>query len=61
MASWTEQDFVDRFRRGPSFAESIMRWGAYRRMADDDLRAIYRYLRGLEPVMNDTGAFVQDT
>jgi mono/diheme cytochrome c family protein len=60
ITQWSEQDFVDRFRRGPSFAESLMPWGAYRRMTDDDLRAIYRYLRTLDAVENDTGAFIQD-
>jgi mono/diheme cytochrome c family protein len=60
IAQWSEEDFVDRFRRGPTFDESIMPWGAYRRMTDDDLRAIYRYLRTLDPVQNDTGAFVQE-
>jgi mono/diheme cytochrome c family protein len=60
IAHWSEQDFIDRFRRGATFAESIMPWGAYRRMTDDDLRAIYRYLRTLPPVVNDTGAFIQE-
>jgi mono/diheme cytochrome c family protein len=60
ITQWSEQDFVDRFRRGPTFAESLMPWGAYRRMTDEDLRAIYRYLRTLDPVQNETGAFIQD-
>lgn len=60
IARWTEDDFVDRFRRGATFAETLMPWGAYRRMTDGDLRAIYRYLRSLKPVKNDTGAIVQD-
>lgn len=37
-----------------------MPWGAYRRMTDDDLRAVYRYLRTLPAVQNDTGALIQD-
>lgn len=60
IAHWSEQDFVDRFRRGATFAESIMPWGAYRRMTDEDLRSIYRYLRTLPAVQNDTGAYIQE-
>jgi len=29
-----------------------MPWREYRRMSDDDLRAIYRYLRTLPPIRN---------
>jgi hypothetical protein len=29
-----------------------MPWREYRRMTDDDLRAIYRYLRTLPPIRN---------
>lgn len=34
---------------------AIMPRAAYGRMTDDDVRAIYRYLRTLEPVERDTG------
>jgi mono/diheme cytochrome c family protein len=60
ITQWSEQDFVDRFRRGATFGESIMPWGAYRRMTGEDLRAIYRYLRTLPAVQNDTGAYIQE-
>ena len=29
---------------------AFMPWREYRRMSDDDLRALYRYLRTLEPI-----------
>jgi hypothetical protein len=32
-----------------------MPWQAFRLMTDDDLRAIYRFLRTLPPVENDVG------
>ncbi len=56
IVSWTEDQFVARFRAGPQFAESHMPWNAFRRMSDTDLRAIYRFLRTLEPVVNETPA-----
>ena len=55
MGSWTEDNFVGRFRLGEVSAGTPMPWGAYSRMTDDDLRSIYRYLRSLPPVVNVTG------
>jgi hypothetical protein len=37
-----------------------MPWQAYARMSDDDLRAIFRYLRTVEPVENAVGPMVAD-
>lgn len=54
ITSWTEDQFVGRFRAGPQFSESHMPWNAFRRMSDTDLRAIYRFLMSLEPVENET-------
>jgi mono/diheme cytochrome c family protein len=36
IASWSEDVFLARFRAGPSIAETIMPWGAYSHMTDDD-------------------------
>jgi mono/diheme cytochrome c family protein len=44
-ALWTEDEFVARFRAGERIPGSPMPWVAFGRMSDDDLRAIYRYLR----------------
>jgi hypothetical protein len=41
------------------FAESYMPWEFFARMTDDDLRAIYRYLRSLPPVHNETGPSIR--
>jgi hypothetical protein len=35
-----------------------MPWLAFGKMTDDDLKAIYRYLRTLEPVDNNPGPIV---
>lgn len=40
--------FVARFRNGVPTA-SPMPWGNYKKMSDDDLRALYRYFRSLPP------------
>jgi hypothetical protein len=32
-----------------------MPWQGFQNMDDDDLRAIYRYLESLPPVVNDVG------
>jgi len=39
-------------------AFAIMPWAAFGRMTDDDVRAIYRYLRSLDPVEHDPGPIV---
>ena len=56
IASWTEDQFVARFRAGTQFPETHMPWNAFMRMSDTDLRAIYRFLSSLEPVVNETPA-----
>ena len=49
-ALWTEADFIARFRAGERIPGSPMPWVAFSRMSDDDLRAIYRYLRTVRRV-----------
>ena len=46
---WNEDAFVARFKLGPVAAGSPMPWSAYQRMAEADVRAVYRYLRSLPP------------
>lgn len=50
---WTEEDFIQRFRAGRVYENSPMPWGAFSRMHEDDLRAIYRYLRSLDGKDNE--------
>ncbi|HZF16345.1 MAG TPA: c-type cytochrome [Steroidobacteraceae bacterium] len=59
IARWSEDDFVQRFRAGKLVPESDMPWALFAHMTDDDLRAVYRYLRSLAPVRNDTGESVR--
>lgn len=68
IGTWTEQQFVDKFRafRGapPRRLEGAERdqqtempWIDYAGMTDDDLAAIYAYLRTLKPVVNRVEKF----
>lgn len=57
IGRWSESDFVQTIRtgvnpRGDSL-HPFMPWRQARRMTDDDLRAIYRYLRTVRPVINN--------
>ncbi len=47
VAAWSEAQFVARLRAGRRVAGSPMEWEGFSRTSDDDLRAVYRYLRGL--------------
>lgn len=49
IASWSEAQFVQRFRAGRVIKSSKMPWEAYREMTDADLRSIYQYLRTVPP------------
>jgi mono/diheme cytochrome c family protein len=60
IVQWTEDQFVHRFRAGVVNQGTHMPWQAYARMSDDDLRAIFRYLRTVEPVENAVGPMVAD-
>ena len=59
VGAWSEDTFVARFRAGEVVPGTPMPWGAFARFTDDDVRAIYRYLRSLPPNRNVTGASVQ--
>ncbi len=51
----SEDQFVARFRQGRVIPGSPMPWQAFGRLAEDDLRAIYRYLKSVPPVKRDVG------
>lgn len=50
MYGWTEEAFINRFRKGKVYPQSPMPWGPFGKMNDMELKAIYRYLQTLEPV-----------
>jgi mono/diheme cytochrome c family protein len=47
---WSQDDFIRRFRMGKLIPYSHMPWESYGRMTDDELKAIYKYLKTLKPV-----------
>lgn len=49
IASWPEEVFVARVHMGKQREGTPMPWHAFKGMHDDDLRAIFRYLRTLAP------------
>ncbi len=53
LSDWSEDTFVARMRSGRLHQTSPMPWGAFKQMTDDDLRAIYRFLKSLKPVKNE--------
>jgi len=60
LGKMTEDDFVGRLRVGRILPGSPMPWQGLQRMSDDDLRAMYRYLKTVPPVSRDVGPPVAD-
>lgn len=56
ITTWSEETFVERFHMGPKLPGTPMPWHAFRNMTDDDLRAIYRFLRSLPPSPSPTSS-----
>ncbi len=60
LLNWSREDFIATFRqRGQRIPvaqledNTLMNWGAYAGMSDEDLSAIYAFLRTLPPVASD--------
>ena len=57
LGIWTEEMFVGAMRTGKHMATSRpilppMPWRSYAKMTDDDLKAVYAFLRSVQPVVN---------
>jgi len=50
MTNWSEQQFIERMRAGRIYEFSPMPWAAFATMDEIELKAVYRYLKSLEPV-----------
>ena len=50
MAGWTVDTFVQRFKIGKIYPESIMPWGQFKRMTDTELTALFMFFQSLAPV-----------
>lgn len=60
LGKLNEDQFVARFRQGRVVPGSPMPWQAFSRMTEEDLRAIYRYLKTIPPVKRDNGPVMVD-
>lgn len=61
LGSLTEDAFVARFRMGRVIPEAPMPWQAFQRLSEDDLRAMYRYLKTVPAVHRDVGPPMVET
>lgn len=52
---WSEEEFITRMKGGRIYEYSPMPWAAFASMDTTDLKAIYRYLKSIDPVGNDVG------
>lgn len=68
LGNWTEEQFLGRFRQysdssyvppvvEPGTFNSMMPWGYYSRMKEEDLKAIFKYLQSISPVKNQVVKF----
>jgi mono/diheme cytochrome c family protein len=59
IGRWSEQDFLRTLHTGVDpegdSLSRFMPWPQFKRMTDDDLRAIYRYLRTVPPITHHIG------
>jgi mono/diheme cytochrome c family protein len=57
LAAWTEEIFIKAIREGKHMGTSRpilppMPWPVYRNLTDDDLKAVFAYLKTVKPVSN---------
>lgn len=50
MYEWTEEQFIERMRGGRIYEYSPMPWAAFASMDEVELKAIYFYLKSLDPI-----------
>ncbi len=50
ISNWTQEMFIQRFRKGRLIPGSLMPWGPFSRMTDLELAAMYKYFSTLDPV-----------
>ncbi|MBK7966985.1 MAG: cytochrome c [Bacteroidetes bacterium] len=55
LANMSENDFIQRFKKGTIIKESMMPWGQFKNLSELELKAIYRYLASIPPIANNTG------
>ena len=58
---WTQDQFIERFRKGRIIQQSHMPWEPFSKMKTEELKAIYKYLQTLQPVDNFVAPGVEKT
>lgn len=63
IGSWTEEIFVNTMRSGKHWGQSRpilppMPWPGYAQMTDDDMKAVFAYLRSVPPISNQAPASI---
>lgn len=58
MATWDEQTFMTRFKKNRVHKGSPMPWGSFSRINDLEVKALYKFLKSLDPVKNKIGKIV---
>jgi mono/diheme cytochrome c family protein len=46
---WSQEQFIRRFREGKKIPYSPMPWNGFKRMTDDELKAMYNFLQTIKP------------
>ena len=57
ISKWSQNAFIQRFRAGRALPNSPMPWEAYQILSDNDLKALYKFLRQLPSVHNDVKTY----
>lgn len=66
IGAWSEETFVSKFKNNasdevlnvhPGRQNTIMPWSMYGKMKEDDLKAIYAFLRTVKPIINKVEKF----
>lgn len=71
IGTWTEQQFVDRFKVfadssyvpptiGKGEFNTVMPWMMYAQMTNEDLKAMYAYLKTVKPIKNQVQRFSKE-
>jgi mono/diheme cytochrome c family protein len=71
LGTWTEAAFINKFKTyrdtgaiyktAPNALNSLMPWSTYAYMTDNDLHAIYAYLKSIKPVYNPVVKFTRQS
>ena len=52
LTNWSKKIFISRFKAGKLIKHSPMPWGPFKAIKNEDLTAIYNYLKSLKPIHN---------